>query len=211
MAKSWSGQETGYLKRYAANKTLAELAQRFEVDEDEVRSKLAELDLTTKDGEPQSGGKALSDPALKPFEKGIEALHDGDWKAARKAFETVIAESEEPDLTARARQHLRVVERRSGGDDGGEASPYMEAVLARNRGDLDGALEIAGKAKKDEDGRFAYLAAAVHALRGDEDEAVKALQEAVDADPAHRVHAFHDPDFAELRKDKDHAHLFGLD
>jgi hypothetical protein len=65
--------------------------------------------------------------------------------------------------------------------------------------------------KKDEGGRFAYLAACLHALAEDDEAAVEALAKAVDADPRHRVQAFLDPDLAALRKQKDYAHLFGLD
>jgi hypothetical protein len=42
------------------------------------------------------------------------------------------------------------------------------------------------------------------------DEAVQALAKAVELNPKNRIHAFHDADFAELRKNRDQRHLFGL-
>ena len=62
--------------------------------------------------------------------------------------------------------------------------------------------------QKDE--RFAYLAASIHAAEGRTDEAAKALSRAIELNPKNRVHAFHDPDFAELRGTRDHRQLFGL-
>jgi hypothetical protein len=96
------------------------------------------------------------------------------------------------------------------------AASTLERIVAGDtpKGDvhLDEALEIVrGHARKDADGKFAYLAASLHALEGRRKDAVAALDKAVAADPTNRVRAFHDADFAELRKDQEHAHLFGLD
>jgi len=209
MAKSWNNQDLGYLKRYAATKTLEELVQRFEVDPSDVRSQLAALDLTTKDGEPQARVH-IDDEVLAAFESGVEALYKGNWKTAVKRFEKVLEVGDPPELAARARQHLVVAERRLADSDGADVTPYLLAVFEKNRGDLDGAMKIVAAQKRDDGGRFAYLAASLHALADDEERAVEALEKAVAADPRHRVSAYHDPDFAELRQNKEHAHLFGL-
>ncbi len=215
MAKTWTDQETSYLKRYAKTKTLAALAERFEAGDDEVRERLAALGLVTKDGEPSRGASAVAaDPEIGDFQAGLRAVQEHDWETARARLEQVIAKSDRPELVARARQHLAIAERhaapapkkRTGGD------PYLEAVYAKNRGDLDAALSLVDGARGDDaDGHFAYLAASLHSLGGREQEAAEALTQAVARDPAHRVRAFHDPDLAELRKRKEHAHLFGLD
>ena len=39
---------------------------------------------------------------------------------------------------------------------------------------------------------------------------MQALSRAIELNAKNRVHAFHDPDFAELRKDRDLRQLFGL-
>ena len=73
------------------------------------------------------------------------------------------------------------------------------------------ALEISRKEGRDQkDERFAYLTASIHAVEERLDEAAQALARAVELNPKNRIHAFHDPDFAELRKNRDLRPLFGL-
>lgn len=213
MAKSWTDQDTTYLKRYAKSKSLADLAGRFDASEDEVRKRLSALGLTTKDGEPQAarGRGVASDPEIGEYQAGIEALAKGKLAAAEKAFERVIAATDRAELAARARQHLTVVKRRRDGDVD-DADPYTRAVFARNRGDHAAAMELVERhAKTDEDGRFALLAAGLHSLARREQEAVQALRRAVEKDPTNRVRAYHDPDLAELRTKTEYAHLFALE
>jgi tetratricopeptide (TPR) repeat protein len=208
--KSWSDQEKSYIKRYAKSKTLADLAGRFDAGEDEVRAQLAALGVTTKDGEPAGAGSG-PDPEIAEYETGIRAFGGGELDAAEKAFRKVLDTTDRPELAARARQHLTAIGRRRGGDDG-DADPFTRAVLARNRGDFAAALDLAQKhGKKDDDGRFALLAAGLHSASDRQDEAVEALSRAVEKDPVNRVRAYHDPDLAELRKKKEHAHLFAME
>ena len=118
----------------------------------------------------------------------------------------------------RARQFLLVSRQKleAGGgkpaQDAAETDPYLLAVYEKNRGNLEGALEMSRKGGRDQkDERFAYLAASIHAAEDRLDEAVQALTKAVELNPKNRIHAFHDPDFAELRKNRDQQRaLFGL-
>lgn len=211
--KSWTDQETSYLKRYARSKTLADLAGRFDTGEDEVGKQLARLGLTTRDGRPATAaGRGVgADPEIGDYEAGLAALGDGKLDAAEKAFRKVLAGTDRADLAARARQHLVVVGRRRGGD-AGDADPFTRAVFERNRGDLEAALELAEKhGRNDPDGRFALLAAGLHSALGQEKEAAEALGRATEKDPVNRVRAYHDPDLAALRKKKEYAHLFALE
>lgn len=211
MAKSWKDSEIDYLKRYARSKTLKQLVQRFSADAATVTAKLTELDLKTKDGKPEAGVGA--DPVLAVYEQALGEAHRGKWKRAAALFEEVVTDSDQPELSARARQYLAACQRRlAAADDGGESDPYLTAVFAKNRGEHDRALAICregGRSKKDE--RFAFLAASLYALDGREEEAVTALALAIELNPKNRVHAFHDPDFAALREKEEHAHLFGLE
>jgi tetratricopeptide (TPR) repeat protein len=213
MAKTWTKTETNYLSRYAATKTLSELAQRFEADKADVLKELADLGLHTKDGHPH--GAVADDPMVGVYEEGLRHLYDGAWDDAISAFERVIADDDQADVAARARQMLAAAQRHkldaSGNGKDEDGDPFLRAVVARNRGDLAAALAICGEGDRmKKDDRFAYLAAAVHALAGREKEAVDALAKAVALNPENRVHAFHDPDFDHLRSQRDHAHLFGL-
>jgi tetratricopeptide (TPR) repeat protein len=209
--KSWSEQEKSYIKRYAKSKTLADLAGRFDAREDEVRAQLAALGVTTKDGQPASPSAGGPDPEIADYEAGIRAFGAGKLDAAEKAFRKVLDATDRPEVAARARQHLTAIDRRRGGE-AGDADPYTRAVFERNRGDVAAALALAEKhAKGDADGRFALLAAGLHSASDRENEAVAALTRAVERDPVNRVRAYHDADLAELRKKKEHAHLFALE
>ena len=212
MAKSWQQSEINYLNRYAGTKTLAELARRFETDEARVLAKLAELGLRTRDGKPEDETEA--DPVFEVYEEALGHLYKGRWEKAAKLFGRVADESDQPELAARARQLLVAARRRADEAEGGDGAddPFLSAVYLRNRGDVAAALKICrlgGRVQKDE--RFAYLAAALYALEGRDDEAAEALAHAVELNPKNRVHAFHDPDFAGLRAKPEHAALFGLD
>lgn len=211
--RSWSDQDKSYLARYARSKTLADLAARFDATDGEMRAVLGQLGLTSKDGEPAPvGGRGVAaDPEIGDYQAGVEALAAGKLDAAEKAFGKVLAGTDRPSLAARARQQLATIARRRGGPEG-DADPFTRAVFEKNRGDHRAALELVDEhAKKDEDGRFALLAAALHSAADRETEAVQALRRAVEKDPVNRVRAYHDPDLAPLRKKKEHAHLFALE
>lgn len=163
---------------------------------------------------------AAIDPALDSFAKALDAFHKKDWGKAAELFEGSLAESDRLDLSARARQYLAAsrqkLEEAAAAKAKGKAKAddgdlFLRAVVEKNRGDAAAALELCrqeGRDQKDE--RFAYLAASIHAAEGRTEEAVQALSRAIELNAKNRVHAFHDPDFAELRKDRDHRQIFGL-
>lgn len=163
---------------------------------------------------------SAADPALDAFTRALDAFHKKDWAKAAELFENALAESDRLDLSARARQYLAASRQKleeagaakaKGKAKAEDGDPFLRAVFEKNRGDSAAALELCrqeGRDQKDE--RFAYLAASIHAAEGRTDEAVQALSRAIELNAKNRVHAFHDPDFAELRKDRDHRQIFGL-
>lgn len=212
MARDWTDQETNYLKRYAAKKSLDDLAQRFDTESDEVATRLAELGLVAKD---QSGPSSRlgNEPLLEVYEQGLQALHANDLDRAEELFGRVAEECDQPELAERARQLGTVCRERRGGVAEAAASedPFLAAVYEKNRGNFDQALELAeasGRHEKDE--RFAYLAASIHAVAGRPDQAVTILQKAIGMNEKNRIYAFHDPDFAPLRESDDHRQIFRL-
>jgi hypothetical protein len=155
----------------------------------------------------------LPDPALTAYTEALKALHKQDWARAVKLFEKLAVDEDRPEIAARARQYLAAARQRQEGEaePGDREDAYLTAVFEKNRGNLAAALEICrrgGRDKKDE--RFAYLAASIHALESRSEEAAQALAQAVELNPKNRIHAYHDADFAELRKDRDFRHLFDL-
>lgn len=160
-----------------------------------------------------------SDPALDALTQGLAALQAKDWAKAVKLFEQAVEQSDQPEVKDRARQFLTVSRQKAAvGEEpkaakgaADEPDPYLQAVYEKNRGNLKEALEISRKGGRDQkDERFAYLAASIHAVEDRLDEAAQGLAKAAELNPKNRIHAFHDPDFAELRKNRDLRPLFGL-
>ncbi|MDH3253968.1 MAG: hypothetical protein OEM62_03175 [Acidobacteriota bacterium] len=211
MAKRWKPNEITYLKRYAKIRTVAELAKRFRTKPDVVEEKLRELGLSAKDS---FGPERLAnDPLVKLLEQGVKLLHREKWRDAHKVFVRVAKESDVSSLGQQARRYIAVcadkLKRKKRSKKARD--PFLEAVYERNRGNLDAALEICvrgGRRSKDE--RFAYLAAAIHTVREEFDEAARLLELAIDLNPSNRVHAHHDADFAALRSHPEHSALFKI-
>jgi phytoene/squalene synthetase len=158
-----------------------------------------------------------ADSILQAYGQALEALHRKSWSKAAELFETVVGNSDMPEVRERARQYLaacRLQEAKSDpphGEAAEETDTYLRAVYEKNRGDLSAALALCRQGGKDQqDERFAYLAASIHAVEARTEEAAKVLSRAVELSSRNRIHAFHDPDFAELRGHPSFRHLFGL-
>jgi tetratricopeptide (TPR) repeat protein len=159
--------------------------------------------------------QSAADPALDALTKGLAALQGQDWPKAAQLLEKAIELADRPELSARARQFLAACRQREQAAGAKPAKshddPYLEAVYEKNRGNLREALEICRRGGRDQkDERFAYLAAAVYATENRIEEAAQALTKAIELNSKNRIHAFHDSDFAELRKNRDYRSLFGL-
>jgi tetratricopeptide (TPR) repeat protein len=202
MQKRWSKAEIAHLERHASSASLEELAKKLHTDTKTVERKLEELGLATGGGAGEDVGQA----DLDRYTSGLELLHKKKWKEAKEVFERLAEEADHRQLADRARVCLDVC-RRELADEAGE-DPYLKAVFKKNRGEIDAALELcaaAGKADKDE--RFAYLLASLHSLAGEHDQAIVHLTTAIRLEPKNRIHAYHDPDFAELRGQEDFSQL----
>jgi tetratricopeptide (TPR) repeat protein len=208
MAKRWKPSDEAYLKRYAKQRRVSELAQRFKTDHATILLKLRELDVDALDSvepTPLEGSHQLE-----LFERALKALHASKWQQAVEGFERTIAESDQPDLTNRARRYLSIARERLKGSPKEEADdPYLQAVFERNRGNFDAALAIASAGgRRSKDAKYAYLVASIHVARGDLDQAAEFLAVAIELDPMSRIHALNDAEFAELLATPKHAGLF---
>jgi tetratricopeptide (TPR) repeat protein len=164
---------------------------------------------------PGRFGGIETDPALGTFTEGMAALYSKDWAKAEELFAQVTSRKDIPELADRAR--LLVAAARSKAAEGASAKaaegqdPYLQALYEKNRGNVAVSLEMSQKDGRDQkDERFAYLVAAIHAAENRTEEAARALARAIELNPKNRIHAYHDPDFAELRRNRDHRPLFGL-
>jgi hypothetical protein len=204
MNKNWQKVELAYLNRHAKKKSVEELAERFHTTPAEVRAKLKELKILE---EAAHGQETL----LELYGEAQKALYEQRWAEALQLFEQVAEGTDQADLGARSRQfaemaRARLAEAEAGDDD---AEPYLLAVMEKNRGHLEEALELClaeDRAQKDE--RFAYLAATCYALQGELEPAAGYLAKAMEAREETRSQALGDPDLAALRDDPKHATLF---
>ena len=157
-----------------------------------------------------------ADPALDALTKGLAALQKKDWQKASDLLEKAVAQADRPELRERARQFLAASRQKAQAEEpksakAKDADPYLQAVYEKNRGNLKEALEICRRGGRDQkDERFAYLAASIYALEDRLEEAAQGLAKAVELNSKNRIYAFHDSDFAELRKNRDYRSLFGL-
>ena len=206
MAKRWKSEEITYLRRYAKVRLTSELAERFKIEPDELTAKLTELGLASKDSVVEI--RIEHDPLVKIYTRGTRALYGKKWRDAKKLFEQVVAETDQPELRLGAQKYLEVVDRNLNKPPAAD-DPFLLAVYERNRGNLDEALEICtrgGRTGKDD--KFAYLASSIYAVQGELEKAASLLQTAIGMDPKNRVHACYDSDFDAMRAEADYASLF---
>ncbi len=148
-----------------------------------------------------------ADSALENLEAGIALFYEDRVAEARARFEDVVAGAGDSRLVIRARDYLIACERAEASVQGGPDDAFLEAVMARNDGDLGRVLELCADDGRDRDDRFVYLAACAHALMGDRDAALDLLTRAVALDRKNRVRAFHDGDFSSLNGDERFVNL----
>lgn len=153
-------------------------------------------------GSGQNARPKSADSALENLEAGIALFYEDKVAEARVLFEDVVAAGGERRFVIRAKDYLAACERAEVSAQGGMDDAFLEAVMARNDGDLERVLELCGDGGRDQDDRFVYLAACVHALMGDRDAALDRLTKAVELDRKNRVRAFHDGDFSSLDEDE---------
>lgn len=197
MAKRWKREDVTYLKRYASQRTLGELAERFNTDGETVDKKLVELGLAAKGSER---ARYVEDPAVEALEKGVQALQAGKDDQARKALEEAL-ESDLPEVVGKARMYLRGLDLPA--SDRQADDPYIRAVYDRNQGDYESVLNAARWGGRwDKEGRFALLAAAALVAQGELEEARERLNVAFELDPETVSKAKYDPDLAPLFGDE---------
>jgi tetratricopeptide (TPR) repeat protein len=153
-------------------------------------------------GTGQSTPPNVADSALENLEAGIALFYENKVAEARARFEDVVAGGDESRFVIRAKDYLAACERAATAAEGDTDDAFLEAVMARNDGDLERVLELCGDDGRDDDDRFVYLAACVHALMGDQEAALDRLTQAVELDRKNRVRAFHDGDFSSLDEDE---------
>ena len=143
--------------------------------------------------------------AVRNFELGARAFQKQNYQKAREIFEK-LASSDVAGVAERARVHLQLCEQKLS-----RPSPpprkaedlYTLGVGALNSRRLDDAIEYLNKAHKSAPKleHICFALAAAYSLRGDAEDALQHLREAISLHPQNRFQAKRDEDFQALATD----------
>jgi predicted Zn-dependent protease len=134
----------------------------------------------------------------------MEALQRHDYRAASKAFQEVVSGfPAERALLDRARVYLDLCERERRRRAAAPTTPeehLTAATAALNNGDESSAEKLvhAVLSEHPEQDLALYLSAAIHARRGQRDDALEQLRHAIELSPDTAAQAVLDPDFDSL-------------
>ena len=213
MVKRWSEAELRFLKDNAQKMSVQALADALAVRIDELEKKMEKMGFMGASADAPAPKKAQtlrelskqSENARKDYDRGVAALQKKRLDEAERHFVDLIQKyPEERELVDRARVYLTVCERQRRDPRPELSEPedfYYAAVLEKNRGNVDEAIEhLQRAARKNGGGRVDFLLACCHAQKGDLETALAHLQKAIEEDQRHRVLARHDRDFDPVRE-----------
>jgi tetratricopeptide (TPR) repeat protein len=149
--------------------------------------------------------QAVFQSAVKNFELGARAFHKQNFERAKEIFEK-LASSGVAGVAERARVHLRLCEQKLSRPIPAPKKTedlYALGVGALNSRRLDDAIEYLHKAQKSSPRleHVCYALAAAYSLRGNADDALQNLKEAIALRPQNRIQAKRDEDFQALAAD----------
>ena len=209
MAKRWTEAELRFLRDNASKMSPQALADALSVRIDELEKKLEKLGTPALSEAPRKAQtlKELSrhtENARKEYDKGVAALQRRKIEEAEKHFlELTQKYAEEKELVDRARVYLAVCQRQKNAAASSLSEPedfYYAAVLEKNRGNVDEAIEhLKRAARKNGGGKVDFLLACCYAQRGESGSALEHLRRAIDEDQRNRILARHDRDFDPVR------------
>lgn len=209
MTKRWTEAELRFLRDNATKMSPQALADALSVRIDELEKKLDRLGTPASLEAPRKAQtvRELSrhtENARKEYDRGVAALQRKKIEEAERHFlELTQKYAEEKELVDRARVYLAVCERQRNSSANSLSEPedfYYAAVLEKNRGNVDGAIEhLKRAARKNGGGKVDFLLACCYAQRGESDSALEYLKRAIGEDQRNRILARHDSDFDPVR------------
>lgn len=155
----------------------------------------------------------FQEKALKDFERGVMALGKQNYAGALEHFQAIVdGFPKEKELLDRAQVYIRICK---GMADQKPAQPrkpdefFYYGVMKANDAEYEEAVKYLDRALEanPKDEKVHYVLASTLALKGDRQDALKHLREAVELNATNRVYARNDPDFEPLREDEDFMNL----
>lgn len=154
---------------------------------------------------PAPVGDRRYQQAVALFEKAVKALGKKDFDRTETHLNGLIeSHADQPDLIERARAYLAMCER-ARGEAPARPRTFEEllnyGVVLHNRGEFREAVKHLRQAvsKHPKNEHALYCLAASQSRAGEMEAALKTLRSAIQANPASRTQARHDPDFETLR------------
>ncbi|HEY3173112.1 MAG TPA: tetratricopeptide repeat protein [Thermoanaerobaculia bacterium] len=210
MAKRWTEAELRFLRDNSSKMSVQALADALSVRVDDLEKRLEKLGGVPSPVELPKKAQTLkelsrsTENARKDYDRGVAALQRRKLEEAQRHFLDLIQKyPEEKELVDRARVYLAVCERQKPETRPSLFEPedfYYAAVLEKNRGNVNEAIEhLKRAARKNGGGKVDFLLACCYAQRGESDSALEHLRRAIDEDQRNRILARHDRDFDPVR------------
>ena len=176
--------------------------------------KAAKKSARTPAATPASGPSiAVHEKGVKEFERGVGHLHRQNYAEALERFQAIVeSHPEEKELVDRAQVYIRIckgmLDRKTSQPKRPEDFFYY-GVIRANEADYDEAVKLLGRALEStpKDEKVHYVMASTLALKGERQDALKHLREAIELNAANRIYARNDPDFEPLRDDEGFQNL----
>ena len=154
---------------------------------------------------PALADNPLFAQAVQNYETGLRLMQEHKFERARAIFQKVAA-GPSKELAERVAVHLNAIQQALARSSTSFKSPeehYDYAVALMNQGDYEGAGEHLEKMAKQQPkvDYIWYGLAALNALRGRAEEAMKHLTEAIRLNPGNRIQARNDNDFQNMLDD----------
>lgn len=156
---------------------------------------------------------AHAEKATADYERALGLLHKRQYAEAGEQFEAILAAyPQEREIADRCRIYRDVCRRNATEKVHPLKRPedyFYQGILESNRQHYDEALKHFDRALKlgPRDDRVVYIMASTLALKGEKDQALSSLKEAIELNSANRIHALQDPDFDLLREEGDFLDL----
>ncbi len=173
--------------------------------------KIARAPVARQTGSPSL---AIHEKAIKEFERGVGHLHRQNYAEALERFQAIVQTyPQEKELLDRAQVYVRIC--RGMADRNKAPQPkkpedfFYFGVIKANEADYDEAVKFLDRALQasPKDEKIHYVLASTLALKGDRQEALKYLREAIELNTTNRIYARNDPDFEPLRDEEDFQNL----
>ena len=210
MAKRWSEAELRFLRDNSSKMSVQALADALSVRVDDLEKRLGRLDGASAAVEAPKKAQTMkelsrsTENARKEYDRGVAALQRRKLdEAERHLLDLIQKYPEEKELVDRARVYIAVCERQKPEARPSLSEPedfYYAAVLEKNRGNVDEAIEhLKRAARKNGGGKVDFLLACCYAQRGESGSALEHLRRAIDEDQRNRILARNDRDFDPVR------------